>query len=293
MRYVYSVVRYVPNPASGEFVNIGAIVGSDEAGEWRLNLASNLRRARSFGPPESLNAALAFMTDVGRRIDDTDSMFGQEVSEHWLSTLHDRHRNVVQLSRPATVVADKAIDAIDFVFAQVMTDDDEASIATITRTYATRRNLVAELRSSYSAAHIAPGWIRERTLIRSGPLQAPMDFVVGNGTAVQLAHTWSFEIRTYPEVAKEVKAWGYTLKALRDHGGETTGDRPATIDPDVTVEVLYAPPRTREQIEVFGEAEEVFRDLDVRAVPRDQAGNVADDARYRLSEAGLLPDLMP
>jgi hypothetical protein len=288
MRYVYSVVRYVPNPASGEFVNIGAIVGSDESGEWRLNLAGNLKRARSFGPPESLNAALAFLTEIGRRIDDTDSMFGQEVSEGWLRTLHDRHRNIVQLSRPSTVVALKADEALDFVFSQVLMDDEAASAAP--RAYATRRNLVAELRSSYSAAHVDSQWIRERAVIRSGPLQAQMDFVVGNGRAVQLAHTWSFEIRTYPEVAKEVKAWGYTLKALRDHGGEVIGDHPGGIDPDVAVEVLFAPPRTSEQVAIFDEATRVFADLNVSAVPREQVGRVADDAQFRLREAGLLSE---
>jgi hypothetical protein len=45
MRYVYSVVRYVPNPASGEFVNIGVIAGSDETGDWSLRQAGNQRRA--------------------------------------------------------------------------------------------------------------------------------------------------------------------------------------------------------------------------------------------------------
>ena len=45
-KYIYSVLRFVPNPASGEFVNIGAIVGSDENGEWELRTVENAKRAR-------------------------------------------------------------------------------------------------------------------------------------------------------------------------------------------------------------------------------------------------------
>ena len=81
MRYVYSVVRYVPNPASGEFVNVGAIAGNDETGDWSLRTAGSRRRARLFGPLESLNAVDAFMNDIGSRIDRFALMQNEEVSE--------------------------------------------------------------------------------------------------------------------------------------------------------------------------------------------------------------------
>ena len=34
MRFVYSLVRFVPDPARGEFVNVGAIAGSEESSDW-------------------------------------------------------------------------------------------------------------------------------------------------------------------------------------------------------------------------------------------------------------------
>jgi hypothetical protein len=47
MSFQFSLIRFVPDPARGEFVNISAVAGSDEAGEWELRLVSNLSRALS------------------------------------------------------------------------------------------------------------------------------------------------------------------------------------------------------------------------------------------------------
>jgi hypothetical protein len=47
VRHIYSVVRFVPDPARGEFVNVGAIVGSEESSEWGLRQIENPVRARA------------------------------------------------------------------------------------------------------------------------------------------------------------------------------------------------------------------------------------------------------
>jgi hypothetical protein len=35
------MLRFVPDPARGEFINIGAIAGDDDSGEWELRLLQN------------------------------------------------------------------------------------------------------------------------------------------------------------------------------------------------------------------------------------------------------------
>ncbi len=45
MRYVYSLVRFVPDPARGEFVNVGAIAGSEDGAEWQIRQVENTVRA--------------------------------------------------------------------------------------------------------------------------------------------------------------------------------------------------------------------------------------------------------
>lgn len=286
MRFVYSVVRYVPNPATGEFVNIGAIAGSDETGDWSLRQAGNPRRARLFGPLESLNAVDAFMNDIGKRLDTFALMQSDDISEDWLSDLQQRQRNVVQLSVPAPVIAESAEEALEFVFSQVITDDGNGT-GGLPRGYATRLRLFSELRSSYRRANIRGDLIREKSSVLAEGLHAPMDFVVGNGVAVQLAHTWSFQIQSLGEVAKDVKSWGFTLERLIRHGGRTAGEDPAEIPAGVPVEVVFAPPITTVQEDAFDEATRVFSDLGVATVRQEDVARVAVEAREQLRAKGI------
>lgn len=55
MRFVYSVVRFVPHPARGEFINVAAIVGSEALGVWKSRRVGNAHRAqRSMSTTPSL-----------------------------------------------------------------------------------------------------------------------------------------------------------------------------------------------------------------------------------------------
>lgn len=294
MRYVYSVVRYVPSPASGEFVNLGAIVGSEESGDWSMRHVENVRRARVLGFPEGVGAFYSFVQDVGFQIDmndwatETDQLAGPgELTEAWLLDLHQQQQNLVQLSTPAPIAADTAEDALDLIFEQLVIDP-----AVQHRGYATRHRVFSTLRQSYHTAGVALAHLERRVLLKSGSLQAPLDFVVANGRALQLAHTWSFQVASYADVARDVKAWGYTMAEVRESGGVVSGhDRRIQVDPRVQIEVIYAPPRTAGQAEVYAEAEQVFRDVDAVVRSLDEAQAIADDAAELLAGRGLLGQL--
>ncbi|WP_305786073.1 DUF3037 domain-containing protein [Symbioplanes lichenis] len=289
MRYLYSVVRFVPSPATGEYVNIGAIAGSDETGDWSLRQAGNPRRARLFGPLESLNAVNAFMNEIGSRIDRHALMQSDEVSEGWLRDLHRRHRNVVQLSRPAPVIAESAEEALELVLSQAIPEDQ--GLGATARGYTTRLRLFSELRASYRRVNIPPSLLRERISVSAGGLSAPMDFVVGNGTALQLTHTWSFQIQSTDEVAKDVKSWGFTVERLLRHGGTVAGENSPVVPPGAHIDVVVAPPLTLPQEAAYEEATKVFDDLGVHAVPETRAADVASEARDRLLADGIALDL--
>jgi hypothetical protein len=290
MRYIYSVVRYVPHPASGEFVNVGVIAGSDETGDWSLRESGNKRRARLFGPLASLTAVDAFMNEVGSRIDRFSLMQGGEVSEAWLEDLHRRHRNVVQLSSPTPIIAESAEEALDSIFGEVVVEGDAAEGGTV-RGYATRLRLFSELKSSYRQQQIPPRLIREKALVSVGGLKTPMDFVIGNGAAVQLAHTWSFQLQSIGEVVRDVKSWAFTVERLLERGGRTLDEPAADVPSSVDVQVVLAPPRTNEQEKAYAEAQKVFSALNVDTVAEDDVRKVAQLARRRLDQQGFAPDL--
>jgi hypothetical protein len=42
VKYVYSVVRFVPDTFRGEFVNVAVIAGYEETGEWLVRCSRSI-----------------------------------------------------------------------------------------------------------------------------------------------------------------------------------------------------------------------------------------------------------
>ena len=68
MQYIFSLLRFVSDPARGEFVNIGALAGDDDAGDWDFRLIQNLKRAKALDHGGRLSAALRFVDVVEERV---------------------------------------------------------------------------------------------------------------------------------------------------------------------------------------------------------------------------------
>ena len=47
-RYLYSIIRCLPDPQTGEFVNVGVIAGDPATGDWAVRRLSNIERIRRF-----------------------------------------------------------------------------------------------------------------------------------------------------------------------------------------------------------------------------------------------------
>lgn len=123
-RYVYSVVRCLPAPRTGEFVNVGAIAGDPASGDWAYRHLDTTERVRRFAGQSALAVALDYLRDLGERIDHSNAALRQgrsgSLPHNWLERLHRDHRNVVQFSIPAPVLADNSEEALAFVFAHVL-----------------------------------------------------------------------------------------------------------------------------------------------------------------------------
>ena len=73
MSYKFSLIRFVPDPARGEFVNIGAIAGDEESEDWDVRWISNYTRARALDSAGLLSAAKAFTAKLDERVADLPS----------------------------------------------------------------------------------------------------------------------------------------------------------------------------------------------------------------------------
>jgi hypothetical protein len=294
-RYIYSMVRFVPDPATGEFVNLGAIAGSEEMGDWSTRHVQNDRRARSLDPDAPLPAVYDFLNDVNELIDRSDEWTfdapdeqiedrspANELREEWLTELYRRCRNVVQLSPPAPIIASSAEEALDLVFDNLVNDPARGRFR-----FMTKRAVFGELRRSFLAAGIPSTYIRRHCVLATPRFSTTVDFVIGADNAVQLAHTYSFGIASQSHLAGQVKAWGWTLRELRDTGAEARaeGFDPVSVAPNVPIEVVYAVPQDAGKLSALDEARRVFDELDIRAHELDDADEVAEHARALIGHA--------
>src|SRR5438128_374499 len=60
----------------------------------------------------------------------------------------------------------------------------------------------------------------ERVRVSTGPYDEVLDFAVANGSIVQLAQAWSFSAPEQEDIARRVRAWGWTMRHVRDSGAQ-------------------------------------------------------------------------
>lgn len=290
MRYVYSLVRFVPDPARGEFVNIGAIAGSEETSEWQYRQVENFSRASRIDEQKSLEAVWAFLGSVGSVIEDYErsqqSLFEPEVepSEAWLQHLHVDHRNVVQLSAPTPMVANSAEEALDRVFRQMVVDPVARR-----REFQTKHVAVGALRRAYDRHSVKIGvHLRQRVVLETERYRERVDFAVTNGKALQLAHTWSFQVPDQDDLAEQVKAWGWTVRDLQGGGGAVSvpGGARFEVPRDVDVEVVYVPPAQDQEAPALRDALNVFETLGIAHGALERADDIGREAQRLLIAAG-------
>lgn len=286
MRYVYSLIRFVPDPARGEFVNVGAIAGSEESSEWQVRQIENPVRARGVDDSRSLDAVWSFIDSIGAQMDAYEqalsSLFepNAELTEAWLVKLHADHQNIVQLSPPAPMVAESAEDALDRVFELMVLDP-----ALREYRFKKKHTALAAVRAAYRGFSIKKGTdLHERVRLLTAHHTERFDFAVTNGRALQLTQTWSFQVPDQATLAEQVKAWGWTVRDARNRGGEvrTSDGREFDVQNDVDVEVVYVPAQPGRRAPAFYDALSVFEALGIEALPIDEARIVGEKARNLL-----------
>ncbi len=118
-RYLYWVIRFVPNPISGEFVNIGVLAGNNDS-DWSIRLMQDLSRANVLGGrPDAIQPWCdELQTAVSYQDAITPEAFGQgrTLTVSYMAHLSERSNNLAQLSEPNFTIAENAAAAVDGLF---------------------------------------------------------------------------------------------------------------------------------------------------------------------------------
>jgi hypothetical protein len=275
-KYEYSLVRCVPEPSTGEFINIGAIAGSWEEGDWSARQIGNWQRALKLCSSTQIGVVSRFIADATDQITTAeDSLYA--LDQHWLNSLCADRRNIVQLSEPQLAFGESADQVLDFVFANQLIDP-----ARTTREFIDKNRLLARLKKQVRHSISDDNFVERPFLTVGGHITTQLDIAFGADHAVQLTQAWSFQKGTVEDVATDVKAWGYVLEKVRNGAlSRLVGRSRALSLPDnVAVGVVIAEPTTPQQQEVYEEAAEVFTLLKAHVYSQDESeGLVSDVAR--------------
>ncbi len=287
MAHRFSLIRFVPDAARGEFVNIGALAGDDETGDWELRVIQNFTRAKAIDTQGHLGAALAFLANLEASIAAIGQIDGTEEAEPMSVGLLERMsvemRNLVQLTAPSPLVADSASGALDRIFAELLVDPAGRRFRFDKKTRAVSSTLAA-----YRHREIPEDSIRRRVAVSAGAFADDFDFAIVNGEALQLVQCWSFQLPNQADLAEEIRAWAWMVHELKTRGGLVqAGPQELEIPGDaVEIAAVYVEPAKDQAVShAFDEAQAVFEEVDVVGVPYSQAEVIADRAVSLLSRA--------
>lgn len=286
--FLYWLVRYVPDVARGERVNVAVIVGRD-GGDWAIRVAPDLRRASRLGGDAAvlrpwLDRLERSIHDHERRplgpLAGTDDA---QVSRAWLELLSHRFNNALQLSSAAPVEATSAREAVNFLFPALVATPTPAHRS---RTRARLVNDMAELFVRTASFEVGSSLIR-RAPARIGRQQGRFDFAVVDRGVGQLSQAFAFDVRDAEALEQELQSWNFIVSRLREDGAQIgSGAVSLAAAPDVPISVAYEEPAERadeRHHDVFAAALEAWDALDVRVVPSSQLDVIAREARSLVS----------
>lgn len=281
-----SIIRFVPDPGRGEFINVGAIAGSDETEDWEVQTVSNWKRAKWLDERDVMGAVMDFISVLQARVDTEGTLPAEGFRDRFtlenLKSLSMEMRNVVQLTPPVPVLVQSAAEAIELAFEEMILDPQSRRF-----NFEKKFRAVSAVKEAYKGQGISA---HRNARIRTGPYDSTCDFVVANGSAVQLVRCWSFQLPDQSELAEQVEAWAWGVRAFRRGApasvmlGEGT-DLPVRQDADIGA--VYIPPMEGQQNQkAFGVALEAFKDTETRlfGVSATDAGEVARRARGLLGQ---------
>ena len=261
-KYQYSVIRFVPSPVRGEFVNIGLIIGSDQTGEWLVEVVSSMSRASRLDDDRVLSMLATDLSKLQSTIESytEPEMFERtiELSEDWLADLSRNSRNQLQFSHPNLVLAESIGHAFEKLWGRLIVESLPTKRNSITKASVTAKYIAA-----LTSSQLNPAQLKRRVKLETSRTHTNIDVAVHNGVVKDITQCWSLQIKAAEPLLNEIKAWGWSIKTLREHGGLVlAGHRPIEVPRDVRVGVVYAATIDNE---LMDEAFDVFDDAEINA----------------------------
>lgn len=281
-KYLYSVVRFVPSPVRGEFVNVGLIVGSDQTREWQMDVVRSMARASRLDDEKVLSLLATDLSQLESTIENytKPEMFGRapELSEDWLRELSRDSRNQLQFSNPNPVVAESIDHAFGKLWKRLIVESPPIKRNSISKAFVTGMYVEALTNQNLDRAHF-----KRHVKLETSKTHMNIDVAVHNGVVKDITQCWSLQVKAVEPLLNDIRAWGWSIKTLREHGGVILAKKgEIEVPSDVRVGVVYA---ATNDSKLMDEAFDVFRDTAINAdcVSVENATQRAQDATKLLT----------
>ncbi|TCM45557.1 DUF3037 domain-containing protein [Kribbella sp. VKM Ac-2568] len=284
MRYDYWVIRYVPDPIRGEFVNIGVIAGKGD--DWSFRRVSNLRRASRLGGFASLtDSFLRRIEDsIASRLDAVEALIPSEPSELFgrgeVEDLRVRMNNLVQLSESRPVLAATSEEAADLAFELMVVDSD------VDVRHRSRTTVVHKLRAAFDLRPELVHHVARFHVASVGAQETGIDFAVKDGVVHQMSQVWAFDVKNTRHLQTQIQAWNYLLGLLRQDGGALVRrgrHDGVSIPHDVDINAVFTAPTTSDGEAQFEIAKDGWQRLGVEVVSSSDSEAIVDAAARLLT----------
>lgn len=241
MNYQYWTIRFVPNIARGEFVNIGILCGRD-GGDWAVGFDS--RYVRNHGNLNSDLRELSSWINWFRRTVERHTSVGfgeQSVSSGWLAHLSSRQANSVQFSPHAPIEVGTARAGVDLLFPHLV-----ERTSTRRRRGLSRQSLRADVRDTlvHEVGLTIGTDLFVQPTVRIGKQRGSFDLLRSDGEAPALTNVWAFNVASLDILDREIQSWNYLVSRFRSDGADLqlTGSRTTTLFAEAPIDVIYDPP---------------------------------------------------
>ncbi len=247
MRYVYSLIRFVPNPTRAEFLNVGLIAGSDVSEEWEIRAIQSPRRVSRFDEDglspevrrqiESLSREIETYADSRQQPQLFDEPASPTINEAWLTGLAHNHRNLLQFTAPTPVKADSSQQVFDLLWDEFILEPGPS----VRRRYG-RPQVRALTRQALLEVGLRPERIQSGRRLEGPAGRTSIDLCLANGRVEQLTQCWSLDVSDRDALVSELQSWAWTVRQLRQTGG-IVADKASQlpVDHNVPIAVIVSP----------------------------------------------------
>lgn len=280
--YMSWILRYIPNTARGEFVNIGVLVGSDGS-DWAIRHVSNFTRASRLGGDAT------FMRPLMQRLSDrvsevnnsgpVESIYSfvadnSETISYWtVEELRVRFNNSLQISEPTPAYGTSAAEVANILYGHLVSETIRESVPR------SRTRMKSNFRTAVMNAwhHDAVIPLEVGPVIEIGHLHQDFDFALLDGEVEQMTQVISINRKDRTLIRKDISAWNYAVTRLRQTGA-ILRSKELAVPRDTPIIMIHDEPKNTEQKEILQFAREGWSELGIESFSNKEIASAASRA---------------